>query len=154
MPDDSLRLAVLIDADNASASVIGDILSEVASLGTASVKRVYGDFTTTTCMAGAQYCSNMRSSPSSNSVIQSARMPVTARSSSTQWICCTRANWGAFAWFPVIATLRALPRASERMVFLSMVSARRRRLDPSSTPATDSFIPRYSERKRSALQRR
>jgi hypothetical protein len=26
--------------------VIGDILSEVASLGTASVKRVYGDFTT------------------------------------------------------------------------------------------------------------
>jgi hypothetical protein len=32
MPDDSLRLAVLIDADNASAAVIGDILSEVASL--------------------------------------------------------------------------------------------------------------------------
>ena len=47
MPDDSLRLAVLIDADNASAAVMGDILSEVASLGTASVKRVYGDFTTT-----------------------------------------------------------------------------------------------------------
>jgi hypothetical protein len=46
MPDDTLRLAVLIDADNASATVIGDILSEVASLGTASVKRVYGDFTT------------------------------------------------------------------------------------------------------------
>src|SRR5258708_37955896 len=46
MPDDSLRLAVLVDADNASAAVIGDILSEVASLGTASVKRVYGDFTT------------------------------------------------------------------------------------------------------------
>ena len=45
MPDDTLRLAVLIDADNASAAVIGDILSEVASLGTASVKRVYGDFT-------------------------------------------------------------------------------------------------------------
>ena len=31
MPDDTLRLAVLIDADNASAAVIGDILSEVAS---------------------------------------------------------------------------------------------------------------------------
>ena len=46
MPDDVLRLALLIDADNASAAVIGDILSEVASLGTASVKRVYGDFTT------------------------------------------------------------------------------------------------------------
>src|SRR6266436_3896293 len=48
MPDDSLRLAVLIDADNASAAVIGDILSVVASLGPASVKRVYGDFTTST----------------------------------------------------------------------------------------------------------
>jgi hypothetical protein len=46
MPDDTRRLAVLIDADNASPAVIGDILSEVASLGTVSVKRVYGDFTT------------------------------------------------------------------------------------------------------------
>jgi uncharacterized LabA/DUF88 family protein len=45
MPDDTRRLAVLIDADNASAAVLGDILAEVASLGTASVKRVYGDFT-------------------------------------------------------------------------------------------------------------
>lgn len=45
MPDETRRLAVLIDADNASAAVIGEILSEVASLGTASVKRVYGDFT-------------------------------------------------------------------------------------------------------------
>ena len=40
-----MRLAVLIDADNASAAVIGDILTEVATLGTASVKRAYGDFT-------------------------------------------------------------------------------------------------------------
>jgi uncharacterized LabA/DUF88 family protein len=46
MSEDTLRLAVLIDADNASAAVIGDILREIASLGTASVKRVYGDFTT------------------------------------------------------------------------------------------------------------
>jgi uncharacterized LabA/DUF88 family protein len=41
-----MHLAVLIDADNASAAVIGDILSEIAALGTASVKRIYGDFTT------------------------------------------------------------------------------------------------------------
>lgn len=38
-------LAVLIDADNASASVIAAVLSEVASYGTASVKRIYGDWT-------------------------------------------------------------------------------------------------------------
>jgi OST-HTH/LOTUS domain-containing protein len=41
MPDDSLRLAVLIDADNASAAVIGDILSEVASLGTEKTPRSF-----------------------------------------------------------------------------------------------------------------
>lgn len=43
---DSLRLAVLIDADNASASVIDELLREVAKYGVASIKRVYGDWTT------------------------------------------------------------------------------------------------------------
>lgn len=41
----TLRLAVLIDADNAQASVIEGILAEVARLGEATVKRIYGDFT-------------------------------------------------------------------------------------------------------------
>jgi uncharacterized LabA/DUF88 family protein len=43
---DTLRLAVLIDADNASASVIDELLREVAKYGIASIKRVYGDWTT------------------------------------------------------------------------------------------------------------
>lgn len=41
----TLRLAVLIDADNAQASVIDGLLKEVASFGEATVKRIYGDFT-------------------------------------------------------------------------------------------------------------
>lgn len=41
----SLRLAVLIDADNAQASVVDALLAEVARFGTATVKRIYGDFT-------------------------------------------------------------------------------------------------------------
>ena len=41
------KLAVLIDADNAQASVIHELLEEVAIYGTASVKRAYGDWTTT-----------------------------------------------------------------------------------------------------------
>ena len=45
MSEDTVRLAVLIDADNASVNAIGDILAEVSKLGTATVKRVYGDFT-------------------------------------------------------------------------------------------------------------
>ncbi|MNX81826.1 NYN domain protein [compost metagenome] len=44
---DSTRLAVLIDADNASSSVVQELLEEVAKYGTATVKRAYGDWTTT-----------------------------------------------------------------------------------------------------------
>ena len=43
--DGQRRLAVLIDADNAQASVIEGLLAEVAKYGLASVKRIYGDFT-------------------------------------------------------------------------------------------------------------
>lgn len=39
------RLAVLIDADNAQASVIEGVLGEIARFGEATVKRIYGDFT-------------------------------------------------------------------------------------------------------------
>jgi uncharacterized LabA/DUF88 family protein len=39
------RLAVLIDADNASASLIEPLLKEVAKYGTAHVRRIYGDWT-------------------------------------------------------------------------------------------------------------
>ncbi len=41
------KLAVLIDADNAQAAVCSELLSEVSKLGVASVKRAYGDWTTT-----------------------------------------------------------------------------------------------------------
>jgi len=40
-----LRLAVLIDADNAQASLIEPLLGEVARYGEATVRRIYGDFT-------------------------------------------------------------------------------------------------------------
>jgi len=40
------RLAVLIDADNAQPSITEGLLSEVSKYGVASVKRVYGDWTT------------------------------------------------------------------------------------------------------------
>lgn len=45
--NETARLAVLIDADNASASVVKELLEEVAKYGTATVKRAYGDWTTT-----------------------------------------------------------------------------------------------------------
>ncbi|BBG65370.1 maebl [Hydrogenimonas sp.] len=39
------KLAVLIDADNAQPSIIDALLAEIAKYGTASVKRIYGDWT-------------------------------------------------------------------------------------------------------------
>jgi NYN domain/OST-HTH/LOTUS domain len=43
--DPARRLAVLIDADNAQAAVIEGLLEEVARFGEATVRRIYGDFT-------------------------------------------------------------------------------------------------------------
>lgn len=39
------KLAVLIDADNAQPSIVDGLLSEIATYGTANVKRIYGDWT-------------------------------------------------------------------------------------------------------------
>lgn len=41
----TLRLAVLIDADNAQAAVIEGLFAEIARFGEATVRRIYGDFT-------------------------------------------------------------------------------------------------------------
>lgn len=40
------RLAVMIDADNAQASLVQELMSEVSRYGTATIKRAYGDWTT------------------------------------------------------------------------------------------------------------
>ncbi len=44
MPTDRPLLAILIDADNTSPKYAGAIFEEIASLGEASVRRCYGDF--------------------------------------------------------------------------------------------------------------
>src|SRR3990167_10262980 len=43
--ESTLKLAVLIDADNARAAIIEGLLTEIASYGEAIVRRIYGDFT-------------------------------------------------------------------------------------------------------------
>jgi uncharacterized LabA/DUF88 family protein len=40
-----LRLAVLIDADNASPKIADRLFEEIARIGEASIRRIYGDFT-------------------------------------------------------------------------------------------------------------
>ena len=41
-----MRLAMLIDSDNATASLTAELLAEIAKYGTPTIKRVYGDWTT------------------------------------------------------------------------------------------------------------
>ena len=44
--NESQRLALLIDADNASPAIIAGLLSEISKYGVLTVKRIYGDWTT------------------------------------------------------------------------------------------------------------
>ena len=43
--EDELRLAVLIDADNAPRTALKEVMAEVAVYGAATIKRIYGDWT-------------------------------------------------------------------------------------------------------------
>lgn len=45
-PSPEKRLALLIDADNASPGIVRGLLAEVSKYGVATVKRIYGDWTT------------------------------------------------------------------------------------------------------------
>jgi hypothetical protein len=53
MQSRSSRLAVLIDADNASARIADGLFEEIAKIGEASVRRIYGDFSSTRSKAWA-----------------------------------------------------------------------------------------------------
>lgn len=58
MPDTrSPRLAVLIDADNASARIADGLFEEIAKIGEASVRRIYGDFSSSRSKAWADVLS-------------------------------------------------------------------------------------------------
>lgn len=46
MNDIKFNIAILIDGDNAQASLIKEIISEVSKYGKATIRRIYGDWTT------------------------------------------------------------------------------------------------------------
>ena len=47
MNDSTFNIAVLIDGDNAQAKLIKEIIEEVSKYGKATIRRIYGDWTTT-----------------------------------------------------------------------------------------------------------
>src|ERR1700732_3724394 len=60
------RLAVLIDADNASARIAAGLFEEIAKIGEASVRRIYGDFSGTRLRAWADILSTHAIMPHQN----------------------------------------------------------------------------------------
>jgi len=64
MPSSSTdKLAVLIDADNAQAAFASELLTEIARYGTATVKRAYGDWTTTNLTGWREVLQNLAIQP-------------------------------------------------------------------------------------------
>jgi uncharacterized LabA/DUF88 family protein len=59
----NLKLAVLIDADNAQAAIAEELLGEVARYGTATIKRAYGDWTTTNLTGWKETLHNLAIQP-------------------------------------------------------------------------------------------
>ena len=60
------RLAVLIDADNASARIAPGLFEEIAKIGEASVRRIYGDFSGSRLKAWADVLSTHAIMPHQN----------------------------------------------------------------------------------------
>src|SRR5438105_13689022 len=68
MPEESRtrRLAILIDADNTSPRIAAGLFEEVAKIGEASVRRIYGDFSGTRLKSWADILSKHAIVPQQN----------------------------------------------------------------------------------------
>ena len=77
----SSRLAVLIDADNASAKIVDGLFEEIAKIGEASVRRIYGDFSRPALEGLGRYvlARSRDHPPAATSPIPRARMRPTSR---------------------------------------------------------------------------
>src|SRR5690348_6608883 len=62
----SPRLAVLIDADNTSPKIAAGLFDEVAKIGEASVRRIYGDFSSTRLKSWADLLNKFAIVPQQN----------------------------------------------------------------------------------------
>ena len=72
-----LRLAVLIDADNASRTAMKDVMAEVAVYGTPTIKRIYGDWTSPNMSTWKSILLECASPPSSSTAIPPGKTPPT-----------------------------------------------------------------------------
>jgi len=140
------KLAVLIDAENAQASVIGDLLREVARYGTATIKRAYGDWTTTNLNGWRETLHSLAIQP-----IQQFQYTTGKNATDSALIIDAMdllhgGRVDGFALCLQIVISRASRPESARQVFRFTVLVNRRRHAHLWQPAISSFTPRFFAR--------
>lgn len=138
--DSAGTLALLIDGDNATPKIITGLLAEIANYGTASVKRIYGDWTKPN-LNGWKECLLEHSDSAGPAIRLYDREERNGRRDDYR-------RDGLALYLPspvsassqVIATLPAWPRASVSKASSSMGSGSARRPAPSSPLVTSSSI--------------
>lgn len=73
--DNELRIAILIDADNVSDKYIKIIVDEVANIGIATYKRIYGDWTSARLSSWKRFFWRIPSFLSSSTAIPLEKTP-------------------------------------------------------------------------------
>ena len=63
MDENRFHIAVLIDGDNAQAKLLKEVLAEVSKYGKATIRRIYGDWTTPQMNSWKETINNYSFSP-------------------------------------------------------------------------------------------
>lgn len=125
--DRPAKLAVLIDADNASSRTVSGLFEEIATIGEASVRRIYGDFSGSRLKAWADVLSTHGIVPHQNFATTSGK---NASDIALVIDAMDLLHTGRFDAFCLVsATLRALPPgfANKGRTYTGSVNARRPR---------------------------
>jgi hypothetical protein len=140
----SMRLAVLIDADNAQAAVIESLLTEVAGIGEAVVKRIYGDFTSPHSAAWKKVLQRHAIKPVQQFAYTTGKNATDSTLIIDAMDLLYTRNFDGFCLVTSDSDSQALPCASGKKACRCWDSVRARRRRPSGTPATALCLPRYS----------
>ena len=141
--NDNQKLAVLIDADNAQASVIQELLAEVSRYGTATIKRAYGDWTTQNLRGWKDVLHTMAIQPVQQFAYTSGK---NATDSALIIDAMDVLHTGSVDGFCLVSSdsdFTAWPPASARRGWLSMALANEKRRSPLWPRVTSLFTPRF-----------
>jgi hypothetical protein len=122
----SARLAVLIDADNASAKIVDGLFEEIAKIGEASVRRIYGDFSNPRSKGWADTLSKYAIIPQQQFAYTTGKNASDITLVIDAMDLLHTAGSMDFVWFPPTATLPDLPPASVNKASMFLDSGSRK----------------------------